>query len=85
MATVIAYGVVTFFSQVFFCIPVARYWDLTIEGRCLNRTAVWFSHAGLNIFTDLLVIILPLRELSKLQLPSRQKTALLLLFGLGGL
>lgn len=44
-----------------------------------------FANAGMNIATDIAIGILPLPMLKELQLPRRQKIALMTVFGLGGL
>lgn len=75
------------FSQIllaiFQCAPIAKFWDRTIEGRCLNIHFVWYLTAGGNISTDILVFILPMPVLYKLQLPRGQKIFLLGVFCLG--
>jgi hypothetical protein len=43
-----------------------------------------FTNAGVNIVTDILVAILPLPFLNQLQLPKRQRIALMVVFALGG-
>lgn len=43
-----------------------------------------FANAGVNIITDVLVASLPLPFLNQLQLPKRQRIALMVVFALGG-
>ena len=43
-----------------------------------------FANAGVNILTDILVATLPLPFLNHLQLPNRQRIALMIVFALGG-
>ncbi|KAI5296624.1 hypothetical protein KEM52_005575 [Ascosphaera acerosa] len=47
------YEVASVFATLFNCHPVARSWDLTIEGHCLNWNAFYFTSVGLEVFTDL--------------------------------
>jgi hypothetical protein len=66
--------------------PVAYFWDKTIKGgHCMNQYAVWFTNAAVNIVTDFAIIILPMPVLRSLDLPLKQKRALMLVFALGGL
>lgn len=65
------------------CMPVARFWDDSIEGYCLNKKALWFSNSAIHIFTDILIMVYPMPVLNKLQLPRRQKIALIGIFLLG--
>ncbi|KAM3418279.1 hypothetical protein BST61_g4280 [Cercospora zeina] len=85
MAFIISYGVYTVLTAIFLCHPVAYFWDRTIEGgKCLDQFAIWFTNAGLNIATDVAITSLPLPVLNGLELPKRQRRALMLVFGLGG-
>ncbi|KAF2209741.1 hypothetical protein CERZMDRAFT_113741 [Cercospora zeae-maydis SCOH1-5] len=85
MALIIAYGVYTVLTGILLCQPVAYFWDRTIEGgKCLNQFAIWFTNAGLNIATDVAITSLPLPVLNALELPKRQRRALIFVFSLGG-
>jgi len=82
---VIAYGIATMFDSIFICHPVQFFWDQTIEaGTCLNKEAVWFANAGLNIAIDIGIVILPMPAVRSLGLPRKQKIGVMLLFALGG-
>ncbi|KAF2009340.1 hypothetical protein BU24DRAFT_468309 [Aaosphaeria arxii CBS 175.79] len=65
------------------CLPVPLYWDKSLEGWCFPKAVVWFTNAGLNIFTDFLIVLLPLPGIYKLQLPRKQKIGVSLVFLLG--
>ena len=65
------------------CVPVARFWDRTVPGNCLSFEALWFFNAGMNIATDVALMILPMPLLSQLQLPRMQKFALIGVFAVG--
>lgn len=59
-AVVIGYTIATFFANIFSCNPVARTWDRSItRGYCINRTALYFAHAGLVLFTDFSIVLMP--------------------------
>lgn len=51
----------------------------------MNESAIWFSNAGINIATDLVILILPLFVLKGLMMPTRTKIWLALILSLGGL
>src|SRR3981081_2061486 len=53
-------------SAILTCIPVAKFWDPTLPGRCFNFTALWFSNASVNILTDLTIVIFPIPLISSL-------------------
>lgn len=65
------------------CVPVARFWDPTVEGHCLNELAIWYVVAGINLVTDFTVCLMPLPVISHLHLPLRQKLMLGGVFCLG--
>ena len=67
------------------CMPIARFWNRTVPGHCMNLLAFWYFCAGVTIMTDIFVVAIPLSVLKSLQLPRRQKVGLLMVFALGGL
>jgi hypothetical protein len=79
------YGIWTLCGSFFMCIPVASFWDQSIEGHCMDRLAFWFSNAALNITTDIMIFALPIPLLKQLQLPKRQKLGLIFVFTFGAL
>jgi hypothetical protein len=67
------------------CVPVAKFWDRSIDGFCLSDKGLWFSNASMHITTDLAILMIPIPALANLELPRRQKIALISVFALGGL
>lgn len=67
----------------FACRPVAKQWDPSIPGKCINTIASYFSLAGTSLAFDIIIIALPLPVLWRLQLQMRQKLALTAIFALG--
>ncbi|KAK4695002.1 hypothetical protein P7C71_g2665, partial [Lecanoromycetidae sp. Uapishka_2] len=83
-ASSIAFVIVTIFQ----CTPVAAFWDKTIlkstpGSHCFDSEAFWFSYALINIFLDVIILLLPIREVLRLQLPWREKAGLVAVFSLG--
>ncbi|RJE18659.1 integral membrane protein [Aspergillus sclerotialis] len=78
------YSTWAFVSGYLNCVPVAKFWDHSIPGHCLSFEALWFFNAGMNIATDVTLMILPMPLLSQLQLPRMQKLALMGVFAVGG-
>jgi hypothetical protein len=79
------YGLWAILSGYLNCIPVAKFWDNTLDGGCINMEALWFSNAIVHIITDITILLMPMPILSSLQLPRKQKIALMAVFALGGL
>jgi hypothetical protein len=67
------------------CVPVAKFWDRSIPGHCLNFEALWFFNAAMNLITDMGLLVLPMPVLNSLQLPRKQRLALMAVFAVGGL
>jgi hypothetical protein len=55
------------------------------QGKCINLHAVGWAIAGFNIFMNLFIIVLPLRELSKLTLGRLKRAEIMLILLMGGL
>src|SRR5687767_6090536 len=61
------------------------YWDYRpqYEYQCLNEGKNMFAASIVNIFTDLLVTVVPMPLVWSLKLPIRQRVAVISVFGLG--
>jgi hypothetical protein len=68
---------------IFLCVPVAGFWDKSIEAKCLPTPGEWYQNAAGNIVTDVAIILLPLPSLVNLKLPRTQKYVLIGIFCLG--
>lgn len=69
--------------QTFVCTPIASFWDKSVNGTCIPNYPQWYINAAGNIFTDLLVLLLPLPAIAKLKLAKGQKLVLVGIFCLG--
>ncbi|KAF2277553.1 uncharacterized protein EI97DRAFT_457554 [Westerdykella ornata] len=80
-----ACGLTAIVSAIFTCVPVDAYWNFTKRpfSKCVNQDAMYHANAGINMFTDLLVAVLPIRNLWTLRIPLRQKIAVVILLTLG--
>jgi hypothetical protein len=62
---------------------VAKQWDSSLKGSCIDTIPFYFALGGTSIVLDLIIIALPLPVLWKLQLRLKQKALLGCLFALG--
>lgn len=85
MGVVASYSTWAIVSGFVNCVPIAKFWDRSIQGYCLSFEALWFFNASMNILTDLALLTMPMPLLSQLQLPRMQKIALVGVFAIGGL
>ncbi|KAL2002112.1 hypothetical protein VTN02DRAFT_639 [Thermoascus thermophilus] len=78
------YGSWAVLSAYFNCIPVSKFWIPEKPGYCLSQEALWFSNASMHIITDVGILVLPIPALLSLDLPKKQKIALMAIFAVGG-
>jgi hypothetical protein len=67
------------------CLPISALWDTDLKGRCVNSQALGFAGAGVGIFEDVVIILLPIYELRTLTLDWKKKAVLIIMFALGSL
>ncbi|KAJ5099574.1 hypothetical protein N7532_006575 [Penicillium argentinense] len=79
-----SYGTWAVVSAFLNCVPVAKFWNDSIDGFCLNKPGLWFSNASMHITTDLVILIIPIPALIAIDIPRKQKMALIIIFALGG-
>lgn len=73
MALVTASQLVFTFLLSFACTPVAKQWDPSIPGTCIDALSSYFALGGTSLAWDVLIIILPFPILRRLQLNKRNK------------
>ncbi|KAG6999485.1 hypothetical protein G7Y79_00034g069080 [Physcia stellaris] len=81
---------ITAMTQIFRCRPVKAAWnaEYTLEHpdgyKCLDRILISVTYGWFNIFSDFILLLLPLPMLWKLHLPWQKKLGLLGVFITGG-
>ncbi|KAI1097509.1 hypothetical protein F4804DRAFT_327394 [Jackrogersella minutella] len=83
MVCTIAWSLQTILVGVLKCQPIELNWDPNARGTCGDQTIAFTSVAAVDIATDLMLIILPLKPLIALQIRTSHKIALCLIFGAG--
>ncbi|KPM36033.1 hypothetical protein AK830_g10531 [Neonectria ditissima] len=78
------YGTLCLLLSIITCWPVAKYWDDSIEGKCLDNRAMRYAFAGINIVNDIVLLIAPMPFLKGLQIARRVKIVLMGVFAAGG-
>jgi hypothetical protein len=58
---------------VFACRPISKSWNVTLAGKCIDRTAIFIAVAVQNIVSDILLIALPALIIYELHLPRAEK------------
>ncbi|KAJ5831919.1 Integral membrane protein [Penicillium riverlandense] len=83
IAILAIYGTWAVISAFLNCVPVAKFWDDSIPGFCLSKPGLWFSNASMHITTDFAILMIPIPALMAIDLPRKQKIALMVMFALG--
>ncbi|OJD16815.1 hypothetical protein AJ78_03058 [Emergomyces pasteurianus Ep9510] len=82
-AFVFLYFIAALAANLLECRPVAKNFDMSISGSCINLTAHWFANAISTASSDIVTLLLPMPVIHRLRLPSRQKYGLMCIFALG--
>ncbi|OBT91592.1 hypothetical protein VE01_10362 [Pseudogymnoascus verrucosus] len=86
MGVVNVVGLILTFINVFQCHPLDKIFsDSFVDPtqKCIPLVTLFLASSPANIFTDLAILVLPIPVLTGMHLPMRQKTILVLTFGLG--
>ncbi|KAL2879486.1 hypothetical protein SGCOL_005091 [Colletotrichum sp. CLE4] len=83
MAFLFTHGFMFLLLMVFQCLPIQSIWDRSIQGRCLNVSAISYGGAACSIIEDIILIVIPIPELMKLQLGKKKRSALVCMFAVG--
>lgn len=67
------------------CRPVQRIWDKAVPGTCINAWLFFVISSAINVVTDFVVLVLPMRATWGLQLPIPQRISVMGIFMLGSL
>ncbi|KAK7709993.1 hypothetical protein SLS63_013094 [Diaporthe eres] len=68
------------------CRPISFFWgqwDGEHTGRCFNINALAWAHSALNIALDFWMLYLPATQVWSLQMKTRKKVGVILMFGIG--
>ncbi|KAF2655020.1 hypothetical protein K491DRAFT_693317 [Lophiostoma macrostomum CBS 122681] len=72
------------FVAIFECTPREKIWNkLYVGGSCVDDYKLHIATGFFNIFSDLVILFLPIRSLWRLQIPLRKKFGISLLFASG--
>ena len=84
LITIVAvWGAGIILTAFFLCVPMEKNWYPQVEGTCIPIIPFYYGLQIPNIITDLLIIIVPIREVMMLQLNKRLKTGAITMFALG--
>lgn len=82
----VAYGTGFVFATMFQCAPINYSWlqvDSSVKGQCNNIHIQGWMSAICNIVIDLIILVLPLKNLFGLQIDLKKKIMIMFMFSLG--
>ncbi|KAH7143571.1 hypothetical protein EDB81DRAFT_690139 [Dactylonectria macrodidyma] len=72
------------FMGIFHCVPVQAFWDSSAGGKCeIEDKKFFFGTTLVHAVIDIALLILPIMQIGKLQLPFLQKFGILIMFMFG--
>lgn len=85
MAIVVIYSIVASWSWLYICQPIAKYWDFTRAGTCIDFNKIAIFSGVMNSATDVMILAFPIPILRNLRLPILQKIGATAIMMAGGL
>ena len=82
---VTAWGIAFFFANFFQCIPITGIWETSKPRHCVNSVHLDNAYQGLNIMTDITILIMPWPMIWGLQMQPGRKAQVGGVFLLGAL
>ncbi|PWI69102.1 hypothetical protein PCL_01487 [Purpureocillium lilacinum] len=82
-AFVVTWAICVSFLFTFICVPVEKLWRPELPGHCVSELGVWLANASSTIFSDIVILLLPIPQIWRLQLKRTEKVGLTFVFSLG--
>ena len=77
------YYITTVPVKIWECIPRARIWNKSIDGSCIDVACVLNVDGVFNTGSDIVILLVPIKALWKLQMETKRKIGIGLLFTVG--
>lgn len=69
--------------KIFECTPRARIWDKTVPGRCIDADIPVLVTSIVNVVSDIMMLLMPIRCVWRLQIALRTKVGITTIFAAG--
>ncbi|KAH6665360.1 CFEM domain-containing protein, partial [Plectosphaerella plurivora] len=80
------FGIIFVVIAIFLCSPISYFWtkwDEEHEGSCMNINAFAWANGAISISLDIWMLVLPLLQISSMNLKWQKKLGVALMFGVG--
>lgn len=84
MGIMFAYYLAVLVVKIMICNPIARFWDTSIDGTCLDQKSIILADAVISVASDFVILILPLLLTIDLQMSTKKKIRVAAVLGAGG-
>ncbi|KAH8883567.1 hypothetical protein GQ53DRAFT_771542 [Thozetella sp. PMI_491] len=81
---VIGWWIANILVTIFQCNPIPAAWDPNVEGKCIENFLFFLGNSIANAGLDTLILLLPIRDLMRLNMTGWNKVAAVTVFMLGG-
>ncbi|KAE8149074.1 hypothetical protein BDV25DRAFT_130690 [Aspergillus avenaceus] len=82
-AIIMGHGIAATLVASFICQPISILWNPKFPRGCLDLMSFNYFNGAFHIITDILLALLPIPIVKKLQVNSRRKVGLIIVFGIG--
>ena len=65
------------------CTPIEKNWNKAFPGRCIDQIEFFRLNGVCNLLSDVLILLLPVPMVCRLEIKTRQKVEVLLMFAFG--
>lgn len=83
LAIITCYSVTAALVESLACRPLRGIIDESMDAECYDSYPAYIALSSLNIVMDVVILLLPIPLVLQMQLPTRQKISLILLFATG--
>ena len=77
------YYTTTVIAKIWECTPRARIWDKSVEGKCIDMASLLNTDGVFNTMSDMVILIVPVKVVWRLQMKTKRKVGVFLLFTVG--
>ena len=70
-------------TLIFECHPIREVWMVHYQGHCIDRNAAILGSGAVNVFSDLLNLMLPMWAVWRLQMATKRKFGIIAIFATG--
>ncbi|KAJ4009224.1 hypothetical protein NW752_009523 [Fusarium irregulare] len=72
------------FMGIWHCVPVEKFWDDSVDGYCaIEDKKFFFGTTLVHAMIDIAILVLPMWQIGRLQLPAIQKAGIMVMFTFG--